>query len=83
MSALGVLAALNFLHGAGWTEHPINPSLVHPLGSGQIRTLEHIWTCSLEFVSSKAFTFLLKEEVCKLVERKVSYAGRLYRSKGI
>ena len=39
LSALGVLAALNFLHGVGWSEAPILPALVHPLDSGQIRTL--------------------------------------------
>jgi len=75
LSAVGVLVSLIFLYGVGWADRPVLPVNVHPLDSGQIRTLEHIWTCSLEFVCSKSSSFLLEEEVKNLVERKVSYAG--------
>ena len=54
LSAVGVLVSLNVLYGVGWADRPVLTVVVYPSDSGQFRTLEHIWTCSLEFVCSKS-----------------------------
>ena len=74
-AALGSLAALNLLHGAGWTEHPIFPAAPVILGPGRMRTLRHLWTCSQLFVRKGATPFSLDEHRQALQDRAPDYAG--------
>ena len=73
--ALGVLSALNFLYGAGWTKNPIRPDVIFRPGPAQCKSLVHIYSCCERALKADPVTFELFKEIRRLSERKASYGG--------
>ena len=73
--ALGLLAALNFLHGVGWTETPVFPSAKVILGPGHGKVLRNLWCCIYAFFERGNAPFSLDESIGSLKDRSPDYSG--------
>ena len=73
--ALGVLAALNFLHGAGWADALIFPDTRIYLGPEHIQLLRHLWCSTYAFFERGSVPFALDEAIGSLKERASDYSG--------
>ena len=58
--ALGMLAALNFLNGSAWTDHPIFPQRRVILGPAHERVLRHLWDSSVAFMDRGMVPFFFR-----------------------
>ena len=73
--ALGILAALNFLYGVGWSDTPIFPTTKIILGPGHIKVLRHLWCSAYSFLGRGVVPFSLTESITSLKERGTDYSG--------
>ena len=73
--ALGVLAALNFLHGVGWTDRPVFPPAKVILCPGHQKVLRNLWCSVYTFFERGEAPFELDAEISSLRERSSDYSG--------
>ena len=73
--ALGILAALNFLYGVGWSDTPIFPAAKINLGPEHFKVLRHLWCCAYSFFGRGVVPFSLTDSIASLKEKSCDYSG--------
>ena len=73
--AMGMVAGLNYLYCAGWSDRPFKPEAFAELSVAQRNTLSHIHRATIDYLGIEAVPFTLHEQVADLATKRIAYDG--------